>query len=82
MTARITSMSFYSYGDPQLAVTITTSEGSSSFTIKDDDLLQIQAQVWAVVERKKHEMAAQISAMETPIALLAGSKIIDDEIPF
>jgi hypothetical protein len=88
MTAKISNIYFHNYGSPSMSVTITTAEGNSTFTLKDDDLLQVQVAMWTIIERQKQKMAAAIMNIETPLLITAGSNIVEgtasdvDDIPF
>jgi len=84
--ARISSISFSTFGKPSLSVGISTDGGYTTFTFKDERLVEIEALLWRMIEEQKKEMAQAILNLQTPLAIAAPSsgKVIDadDETPF
>lgn len=91
--AKITYINFYCGSNPSLSVTVQDKNyNSSSFQINGDELLEVQALLWTIIEKKKRTFAEQILQLEAPVALIGHekntldletpSRSLDDDIPF
>jgi hypothetical protein len=93
--AKIGSVSWSSYPKDTINVSVHYEGNYTTFQFQDEEVNQVLAIVWKIIEKKKQEMAQAVLNIQTPLMIEASSgKIVesgiapyekpslDDEIPF